>query len=85
MMDGQTSPIEDYLAIKPENKERLAKLIKEKRIILGPFYVQNSPWLQTGEGYVKNLIVGHLDVEPFGVPAMKVGQSYLSGPLLWEV
>ncbi|MFX0099178.1 MAG: hypothetical protein ACFFCS_06310, partial [Candidatus Hodarchaeota archaeon] len=73
MMDGQTSPIEDYLAIKPENKERLAKFIKEKRIILGPFYVQNSPWLQTGEGYVKNLIQGHLDVEPFGVPAMKVG------------
>ena len=41
--DGQTLLIEDYLQVRPENKERLKKLIEAKRImlVLGLFYKMN--------------------------------------------
>jgi mannosylglycerate hydrolase len=35
MVDGQTVVLEDYLEIKPENKDALAKAIREKRITAG--------------------------------------------------
>jgi len=34
--DGQTIIIEDYLEIRPYNKERLYNLIRANRIIIGP-------------------------------------------------
>ena len=57
-MDGQTIVLEDYLEIKPEMKERLRNKIKNGQIGIGPWYVQSSPWLQTGEGLVQNLKFG---------------------------
>ncbi|MHA1682937.1 MAG: glycosyl hydrolase-related protein [Promethearchaeota archaeon] len=74
MMDGQTSIIEDYLQIRGGSRgRRLVKLIKDHRIIIGPYYVQCSAWLQTGEGYIRNLLLGHLDAEAYGIEPMKVG------------
>ncbi|MHA1891138.1 MAG: glycosyl hydrolase-related protein [Promethearchaeota archaeon] len=72
MLDGQTSIIDDYLEIRPNNKEKFYSLIKKGKIIIGPFYVQNSPWLQTGEGYIRNLLIGHLKCEELNVRPMKV-------------
>ncbi len=73
MLDGQTCMIEDYLEIRPENKARVHELLKSRKLIAGPFFVQNSPWLQTGEGYVRNLLVGHAIAKKWGVVPMKVG------------
>ena len=53
-MDGQTIVLEDYLEIRPENKERLRKLIKDGRIIIGPWYVMPDEFLVSGESLVKN-------------------------------
>lgn len=73
MLDGQASILEDYLEIKPDQRPRLERLAQEGRLVIGPFYVQNSPWLQTGEGYVRNLLKGHAIARAFGVRSMKVG------------
>ena len=35
-MDGQTVVLEDYLQIRPENRARLEKLIRDGRIVIGP-------------------------------------------------
>ncbi len=73
MLDGQTCMLEDYLEIRPEMKGRLDALIKARRIQIGPYYVLNDAWLQTGEGYVRNLLVGHAISREWGVRSMKVG------------
>ena len=38
--DGQTAALEDYLAIQPFQKETIKKLVKERRLFIGPWYVQ---------------------------------------------
>lgn len=72
MFDGQTAPFEDYLQIKPENRDRLCRLIRAGRIIIGPWYVLADQFMQDGESTIRNLIVGRrqcleLGAEPMGV------------------
>jgi len=71
-LDGQGIVLEDYLRIRPENEERLRRLIREGRITIGPWYVLNDEFLVSGEATVRSLLAGHRVVERFG-PVMKVG------------
>lgn len=71
-LDGQTSPIEDYLQIKPENKSRLSKLIKEGRILIGPWYVLADQFLQNGESTIRNLIFGRKQCLEMGAEPMNI-------------
>lgn len=66
VMDGQTAVIEDYLSVKPENKERMKKLIDQGKLIIGPWYTQTDEMVVGGESIVRNLLYGKLDCEPFG-------------------
>lgn len=65
-LDAQTIVLEDYLKIKPQNKEKLEKYIKEGRIIVGPWYVQNDFFLTDGEATVRNLLIGTKIANEFG-------------------
>jgi alpha-mannosidase len=38
-LDGQTIVLEDYLEVRPENRKRLQRLIRQGRLIPGPWYV----------------------------------------------
>lgn len=73
VFDGQTIVLEDYLEIRPENKERLKRLIQEGRIRIGPWYVLPDEFLVSGEALIRNLLIGHLISEEFGTRPMKVG------------
>jgi len=73
MLDGQTVLIEDYLEIRPERKEELHELIQQGRIAIGPFYVLADEFLESGEGMIRNLLLGHKIAEQMGVEPMKVG------------
>ena len=65
-MDAQTSVLEDYLKIKPHNKNKLKKYISKGRILIGPWYVQNDFYLTSGEATVRNLLIGSELAEEFG-------------------
>ncbi len=65
-LDAQTIVLEDYLKIKPYNREKLEKYIKEGRIIAGPWYVQNDFFLTDGEATVRNLMIGSKIANSFG-------------------
>ncbi|MGQ9674702.1 MAG: alpha-mannosidase [Chloroflexota bacterium] len=65
-LDGQTVVLEDYLEIRPENRERLARHIRDGRILVGPWYVLPDEFLVSGESLVRNLLLGRLIAEPFG-------------------
>ncbi|MBU3161533.1 mannosylglycerate hydrolase [Clostridium frigoris] len=72
VLDGQTAILEDYFAVKPEYKERVKKLVKAGRLIIGPWYTQTDEMVVGGESIVRNLLYGFKDCEEFGAP-MKIG------------
>lgn len=65
-LDGQTIILDDYLEIKPQNRERLLKYIKEDKFIVGPWYVLQDEFLTSGESNVRNLLVGAQEAKSFG-------------------
>lgn len=72
VLDGQTAILEDYFAVVPENEERVRKLAKEGRLILGPWYSQTDTMQVSGESIVRNMMYGMRDCLNFAEP-MKIG------------
>lgn len=72
MLDGQTVILEDYLALRPQNKQRIASLVRAGRLTIGPWYTLPDLFLPCGESIVRNLQMGHKISYIFGEP-MKVG------------
>lgn len=72
-LDGQTAPLEDYLEIRPENEERLRRLIAAGRLGVGPWYIQPDEALVSGESLIRNLLKGQRLAASFGRPAPRVG------------
>lgn len=66
VLDGQTAILEDYLALCPENRSRIEKLVRDGRLIIGPWYTQTDEMVVGGESIVRNLLYGKLDCKPFG-------------------
>lgn len=64
--DGQTSALEDYLEIHPENVKKIEKLIKEKRLFIGPYYCSTDSFLVDCEALIKNLQIGFDYSKKFG-------------------
>ncbi len=56
--DGQTCALEDYLEIRKDKLELIKKLIKEKKLRIGPFYCSVDSFLVSGELFIKNLELG---------------------------
>ncbi|WP_037285961.1 alpha-mannosidase [Saccharibacillus sacchari] len=65
-LDGQTIIIDDYLQVYPDGKERLAKLIEQGKIIIGPWYVLQDEFLTSSEANVRNLLIGHQEAARWG-------------------
>jgi len=57
-LDGQSIVIEDYLALRPEQAERLAALVRAGRIVIDPWWVQPDEFLPTGESHIRSLTRG---------------------------
>ncbi len=79
VLDGQTAMIDDYfdeLRKKGEEisgyKKKIKKYVREKRLFIGPYYVQLDWNLVSGETLIRNLIIGNrISMELGGV--MKIG------------
>ena len=71
--DGQTIVLEDYLEIRPENRERIETLIKKGKIIIGPWYCMPDEMLLSGESLIKNLQKGFEISRSYGVEPFKCG------------
>ncbi len=57
--DSQASFLEDYLELRPENTERVHRLVGEGRILAGPWYTLPAEFLVSGEALTRNLLMGH--------------------------
>lgn len=66
LLDGQTIVLEDYLEIRPERRDELERACRERRITIGPWYVQPDSLLPAGETHVRNLLEGRRVGRTFG-------------------
>lgn len=71
-LDGQTIVLHDYLEIRPEKRPLLQRLVQERRIGIGPWYVLPDEFLVSGEALTRNLLLGHRIASEFG-HVQKVG------------
>ena len=58
-LDSQTMPIQDYLEVYPEKKEKLQKYIQEGRIAVGPWFCLPDEFTVGSEALIRNLLLGH--------------------------
>lgn len=66
LLDGQTVMLEDYLAIRPENRERIAALVATGKLAIGPWYILPDEFLVSGESLIRNLQFGRRLMQQFG-------------------
>ncbi len=57
-LDGQMALVDDYLALRPENRERIARLVRAGRLEVGPWFVLPDAFLPSGEALIRNLKLG---------------------------
>ena len=65
--DGQTIVLEDILEIAPDLEDRLAKLIKAGKIVIGPWYCMPDEVNVSGESLIRNLQIGKEICHKWGV------------------
>lgn len=56
--DGQTAALEDYLELNPEKETLVRKLIKQKKLFIGPCYTLVDEFLTDAKCFEKNLKIG---------------------------
>ncbi len=76
-LDGQAIVLEDYLEVRPQMRERLTRLIRDGRILIGPWYSLVDCYSVNPESIVRNLLVGDAFCKQFCEP-MKLGYSIFS-------
>jgi mannosylglycerate hydrolase len=57
-LDGQAILVDDYLAVRPEHRRRLQRLVEAGRLTIGPWYVLADELLAGDEPLVRNLLEG---------------------------
>lgn len=57
-LDGQTAAIDEYIEVHPEDKGKICQLVKEDKLIIGPFVSQLDPFICCGESVINNLRLG---------------------------
>jgi len=73
-MDSQTVCLDDYLELRPERRDDIARHVTSGRLIIGPWYSLPEEYVVNGESLVRNLVVGHRVAGSFG-KVSKIGYT----------
>lgn len=76
-LDGQTIILRDYLEIRPEQEAALQRLIRQGRLLIGPWYTLPDFNLVSGESIIRNLLLGDRICHDFGA---KMNVGYIPDP-----
>lgn len=71
-LDGQAAAVDDYLAIRPEQAERVRAAVARGQLAVGPFLILLDEFLCDGETIVRNLELGIRASRRFGAE-MRLG------------
>lgn len=66
MLDAQASLLDDYTKWRPQDIEQIKSLVKDKKLIIGPWYTQSDQLVISAESIVRNLYYGMRRCEEFG-------------------
>ena len=66
MVDAQGSLLDDYIKWRPQDRERITKLVKMGKLVIGPWYTQTDQLVISGESIVRNMYYGMKRCESFG-------------------
>ena len=72
LLDGQLAVVDDHLAVRPGDEDRLRRLNTTGRIAVGPWYTLPDEFLVSGETLIRDLQLGFETAAPLG-GAMEVG------------
>lgn len=73
-LDGQTSPLETYLSLRPHRKRDIEEAICDDKLQVGPWHTLPDMAQISGESIIRNLLKGHRVAKEFG-KVMKVGYN----------
>ncbi|PYE54603.1 alpha-mannosidase [Deinococcus yavapaiensis] len=73
VLDGQTIVLKDYLQVRPAQRERVARHIREGRLFVGPWHILPDEFLVSGEATVRNLLLAERTARELDVPTSRVG------------
>ena len=73
-LDGQMAVVQDYLEVRPEQREAIRELVGRGQLAVGPWRVLLDEFLCSGENIVRNLEMGWSAASEFGAP---MGVGYL--------
>ncbi|MGW6741287.1 glycoside hydrolase family 38 N-terminal domain-containing protein [Streptomyces sp. NPDC055025] len=65
-VDGQMAAVEDYLEMRPENRDRVVALVAGGRLAIGPWLILLDEFLCSGETIVRNLQMGWASAAALG-------------------
>ncbi len=72
LLDGQAVVLEDYLAVRPEEREEIGKLLRDGALEAGPWYVLADELIPSGEALVRNLLAGRAVLRSFGADSPRI-------------
>ena len=71
--DGQAILLEDYLEVRPERQEEVARLAQSGMLAIGPWYVLPDEFLVSGESLIRNLRYGRQRARAMGAIPSQAG------------
>lgn len=75
-LDGQTCVLADYCEVRPENRPRLERLMREGRVLVGPWFTMPDLFCPgDDEALVRNLLLGRRICHEWGVEPMAVAYT----------
>lgn len=70
-LDGQTSIVDEYVTMHPEDVARIKALVARKQLFIGPWYTQTDAMVPDAESIIRNLVIGINDTkQKYGQPMM---------------
>jgi alpha-mannosidase len=74
-LDAHVILLEDYLEMRPERREQVVDLLRERRLFLGPWYTLPDSMNVGGEALVRNFLRARTVADALGATCMTAGYS----------
>ena len=71
--DGQSILLDDYLEIRPDRRAQVEKLVREGKLVVGPWYSMPDEFTVSGEALIRNLLVGRQSARAAGGEPSRAG------------
>ena len=65
-MDAHTIMIDDYLEMRPGRREQVERLVKQNRLIIGPWFTLSEDFNISHEALIRNLLLGRKSIQKYG-------------------